>query len=154
MLRECGTLWDSKKIRWSKIWKSWQECKADTATEVEKKMITAGWGTVVAEPIGGRGIFRVLSHPALQGATVSLSCCGFHILGWEGANCIISLSVSVHDSPQKTSCQGYELNACQYMFITGIFIFLYTKQTDHRILLTHQGECLRTTFIHLKALSV
>lgn len=153
MLRECGALWDSKKIRWSKVWKSWQKCKTGTATEVEKKMITACWGTVVAEPIRGRGIFRVFSHPALQGATVCLSCCGFHILGWEGAGWITNLSASVHDSPHKISCQSYELNTCQYMSITGIFLLLYTKQTEYRILFTHQGECLRTTSIHLTALS-
>lgn len=138
MLQECGTLWDSKKIRWSKVWKSWQECKTGAATEVEKK-ITVGWGTVVAEPTRSRGIFRVSSHPALQGATVCLSCCGFHNLGWEGAGCKISLSVSVHDSPQKTSYQSYELNICQYTFIAGIFLLLYTKETEYKILLTHQG---------------
>lgn len=152
MLQECETLWDSKKTIWCKAWKSWQECKTGTATEVEKK-INVGRGTVVAEPFRGRGTFRVFSHPALQGATICLSCCGFHILGWEGAGCIISLSVPAPDSPRKTSYQNYELNTCQYTLITGIFLLLNTKQTEHRMLLTHQWECLRTKSIHLKTFS-
>lgn len=106
-----------------------------------------------AELFRGRGAFRVFSHPTLLGATILLLCCDCRIFGLEGAGCITSLSTSVPYSPWKTSYRSYEWNTCHYLFITGIFLSLYTKQKEYFSYTSsaHQGECHRTRVIHLTA---